>query len=302
MAQITDEQIDETAVEQNETPASPVEVTEGTTETPAPEVEVDLTAFVQAAEAAIESSDFTEVNAEYNKLDRKGKGAATKFVNGEVKRMLTVDKDRDGAFAWGQLGVALKTVKSESTKTPREPKAPVNRTETVVDQLAALYVAYTTASTNVDPTGLDEDWKEKLQGRIEELGPEVAKLLEYRKLVVPEGEEPTPAPEVSEAASRAVRLAFQGGTKKAVSNPRTGEVYSGPRRSIAKHIAEAFAAHPSGTFLPVSAIRSFESSEYGSDLPSAGAISAAMKSAKWDASEFVPGLGGEKNTFGATKK
>lgn len=285
--------------------------TEGT-ETPTEKVEPDLTAFIAAADAAVVSGEYEAVNAEYNKLERAGKSAATSHVNGQIKANLTAktetdeqkEKAKDLAFAWGQLGQALKTVKAAKAK---EPKAPVNRTEVVVDQLASLYLAYTTAKAAVNPEGLDTDWADKVVAKVTEVGPQVEQLVAWRNLPEPaEGTEPTPEPEVSDVARRAVRLAFQGGKTSAKSGGKAstggGSTYAGPRRSIHKHISEAFAGHPVGTFLSVAAIRSFESSEYGTDLPSAGAISAAMKSPKWADEHIVPGKGGEKDTFGATKR
>jgi hypothetical protein len=286
----------EAAVEASTEPA-----TEASTET-AEKVEPDLTAFNQAADEAIVSGDFDAVNAEYNKLDRAGKAKATSHVNAEIKRQLTEVKDKDAAFAWGQLGQALKTTKPAKEKVER---VPVNRTESVVETLASLYLAYSTAKANVVTEGLDEDWHEKVNAKISEVTLEVEALVAHRNLPAPaEGTEAPAEPEVSDVARRAVRLAFQGSAtkSKASGSSSSGPVYNGPRRSIPQHIAEAFASHPSGTFLSVSAIRSFVSSVYGTDLPSAGAISAALKSPKWDASEGItPGNGGDKGTFGATK-
>jgi hypothetical protein len=125
----------EAAVEASTEPA-----TEASTET-AEKVEPDLTAFNQAADEAIVSGDFDAVNAEYNKLDRAGKAKATSHVNAEIKRQLTEVKDKDAAFAWGQLGQALKTTKPAKEKVER---VPVNRTESVVETLASLYLAYST--------------------------------------------------------------------------------------------------------------------------------------------------------------
>ena len=129
-------------------------------------------------------------------------------------------------------------------------------------------------------------------------------LISHRVTHAPDGSELGPEPQVSDVARRAVNLAFANATPSATSSRTSSEgSYSGPRRSITRHITEAFAEHPVGTFLPVGEIRAFESSEYGSDLPSAGAISAALQSPNWAGVEYgiLPGRGGEKGVFGATK-
>ena len=64
--------------------------------------------------------------------------------------------------------------------------------------------------------------------------------------------------------------------KAAKAGARAGSTFTGERRDIGKHIAEAFESVEPGGFLTVAEIRKFRSNEYGDNPPSAGAISARL--------------------------
>jgi hypothetical protein len=168
-------------------------------------------------------------------------------------------------------------------------------------ELRTLFLATIACQAWAAPTGFSAD---QIRSKVASTQADIDALMTHRVTEVPEGSESHPEPEVSDVARRAVSLALEGGTPGNANTWQSSEAsYSGPRRSIASHITEAFDEQPIGTFLSVGEIRSFESSEYGTDLPSAGAISAALKSPNWDGGEngIVPGNGGEKGIFGATK-
>lgn len=277
------------------------EVTETTETTEATEtatkVAPDISAFQAVAAAAMESGDFSGVTAAYVDLDRAAKGAATRYVNAEMKAALVERKDPSEAILWSQVSSGLETPKAAKEKKPREPKAPANTTEGTVEKLAALWLGYVTLQANL-PEGTDaEGIDDKVNALVSASQADVDQLLAYR---ADESEEKGDAPEVSDIATKAVKLAFSGAGRKSGSSG-TGSTYDGPRRSIGKHIAEAFADQPSGTFLPVSAIHNFVSTEYGDDKPSAGAISSALKSGKSLPEGITAGVGGEKNQAGAIK-
>lgn len=76
----------------------------------------------------------------------------------------------------------------------------------------------------------------------------------------------------------------------------------GPRRDLGAHMVEAFDSVESGTFLSVADIRNFESSVYGTDLPSAGAISNRLEPTS-GADTTIPGItvGRRDGKLGAVK-
>lgn len=268
------------------------------TETAAPaKVEYSLDEFQSAANSAVESSEYEAVQTAYGDLPRPGKTAATKWVNEQMVSALKDKGDKDLAVAWVGVQEALKS--RTATKAASAPKAPANPTEGFIDRLAALSLAFTVANGN-QPEGLDEDWTAKYDKRLAEISEsgDLDKLLAHRNSTA---EDKGDAPEVSDVVSRAVRIAFQGSTRKASSGGGSGTVYSGPRRSIGKHIAEAFASQPSGTFLSTGDLHNFKSSEYGDDSPSSGAISSALKSGKSLPEGITMTSGGPKNVVGAIK-
>jgi len=288
--------------------ATPAPSTESsTTETKAPAEAPNITALVALAEGVVAQDetnrDFTELTKAYQDADRRQKAAFTKHINDAMVVALQEKQDRNLALAYVAIGGAVKT-KPATERKAREPRPPANPTETLVDRLAGLFLAYETAAATDLPENLDADWADKLQAKLTEVrnSGDIAKLVAYRNN---EAGDKGEAPEVSEVAGRAVRLAFQGGKTRTSSGGggggRSGAVYDGPRRSVTVHILNAFEGKPSGTFLSVSEIRNHKSAEYGEDAPSAGAVSAALNG-KSVPDALVVGKGGEKQTFGATLK
>lgn len=149
-----------------------------------------------------------------------------------------------------------------------------------------------------------DDAADRIRSKVASAQAEIDALITHRVAEGRAGISPSVEPEASSVARRAVDLALESGAARGTSAAgSSGESYTGPRRSIARHIVEAFDEHPDGTFLTISEIRAYESTEYGADLPSAGAINYQLKLATWDASGLgiVPGYGGTRNVFGATK-
>lgn len=281
------------------TPEAPAEAT-STTKTEAP----DITAFVAAADAAVAQGgdpaqrDYKAVTEAYRALERTGKAAATAHANAKMKEALTVLADRDAAVSWMTLADAIKS-RPASEKAAKTPREPVNPTESFVERLASLHLAVEVAQSVDLPENLDADWADKLTAKVNEVreSGEITKLIEHRKST---DENKGEAPEVSEVAGKAVRLAFTGATRKVSGGGTVNRTYEGPRRSVSNHILSAFEGKPSGTFLSVAEIRNHRSTEYGEDTPSAGAVSAALNG-KSIPEGLTAGKGGEKNTFGATK-
>lgn len=275
------------------------ESTEETSTTEAPVVEApDISDFVAAASAAVATQDYDAVTAAYVALDRKGKSAATKHISEVVKSYMTA-KDAVNAFAWMDITDALNKVKATKPKSDKQEKAPVDPSGVHVEKLTGLYLAYQLAADNA-PAGIPEDFdvRAAVKDAVTAARTQADAVLAWR---ANEDEAKGDAPEHSDTVARSIRLAFQGSGSKRKASGESGPGYSGPQRSISAHIAEAFADQPSGTFLTVSDLRNFESTQYGNDHPSAGAISSALNSPKFAVEGVTPGKGGAKGVFGASK-
>lgn len=290
-----------TAEVQTENTEAPVSTS--TNEAPAPQntesntesAPVDLSAFEQAVEAAVAEADVTTgvvpeasistVTAEYRKLDGlKAKNAAKKHVADGMKDAMNGESlPRARAFLMLQEKALVAASGSSGGTTHRAPADP---TEAFVQRIATLNLASAAAQAQV-PDGVAEDWGTKVGDLVTESTDAVNG---YIKWLSSDAEDKGDEPEVSAVVKAAAKLAIgksaKAGGSRTTSN---GQVYSGERRDIAKHIVEAFADHEPGTFLRVSEIRKFHSSEYGDDLPSAGAISVRLFPKSGDSS--MPKLG-----------
>lgn len=235
-------------------------VVETPTETVVADEVVDLEPLKGTVAGYLTSSDATEVKAAYAGLSRKGKTAATKYLQGAQEEALSGE---DFAKAKSLLGLR-KELQATPTKAPSAPKIAKNPTEVFITRVAVLNLAYNAAvSAVVD--GLDENWQEQ-----------AAALAA------------SPSPAIKEAVEKLVSRKL-GTPKKDSDGPKRA------RHDVAKHIAEAFGQHPVGAEMDIQTIRSFDSSEYGEgNRPGAAAITAHLKNAKF----AIDGLEVMKNAEG----
>lgn len=237
-------------------------------ESPA-EPEIDLTEFQNAVEAAIAERDTSTgvlpeaqidlVRAAYADLDGvKAKNRAKAHLHELLKSFmenLDVSSARSVMILQENAAVASKATGGTSAK----PRVKVDPTDAYAEGLAALTLAFYLATSDA-PEGVDlEKAKESATAKADEL------FATAREVRASEEQDTD-----NKVILRAIKLS-------AVKPPRGGgsgggRSYSGPRRDIAKHIAEAIAGKPAGTFLSVADLRKFRSEEYGDDAPSAGAI------------------------------
>jgi hypothetical protein len=262
------------------TETSPVESTDTSastesTSTPAPEL--DLTAFVASVTEAVEVRDTAtgdvpeaqtaKVVAEYRKLDGlKAKNAAKKHLQECIQDGMNQLKI-DLARAPMKLLEALQ--EAGATRTTTE-KAPADPTEAYVQHVSALNLAYGLV-TSTHPEGVADDWSEREAKLVDENRDAAS---EYLAWFTSDSDSRGDEPEVSVVAKSAVKLS-QGKAAR-ISKSGTGQTYSGVRRDIGKHIAEAFESQDEGSFLTIAQIKAFKSTEYGDDTPSPGAISARL--------------------------
>jgi len=249
-----------TATEATATPAEST-ADEATDETP-----VDLTAFTEAVDSAIAEADTTTgelpeaskaaVTEAYRAIDgQKGKNAAKEHINKVLTEAIFND---EGPKAKSYVLLRNGLTAGGSAKKASEPKDP---TEAYVSRVAVLVAAQEILGNDV-PEGVSEDWVTKVTEKAEALVTEARTVLDV--------EEGADAPEVGSEAKKVLKLASGKVTGGG------GSTFTGTRRDVAKHIAEAFEGQPSGAFLSVNEIVKFDSKEYGDDHPSSGAVSARL--------------------------
>lgn len=296
---------------------------EGPTEA---EQKVAYDAFVAAAEEAVTHRDTTTgtipeanvapVKTAYVALPLpKNKAAARAHLEDKMKLALTGALDAPLAKAYMDLGAEVKAT-SHTRETVAKP--PVDPTEEFVKLSTAHYLAVSvlTAGPDVKP-----EWPAMVQKLHKALMPEVQAWKSYEaehavweaKAGTPDeatrGDEPK-APELHEVTQHAIKITQGRGTRSAgrpkkstdgTSTPTTSTrvPYVGSKRSVKKHIQEAFASVPVGGFLKIGEIAKFQSTEYGTDRPSSGAVTAALESNKWDVANISKSNQGGVN--GATK-
>lgn len=271
---------------------------EGTDAAPAA-VEVDLTEFSAKVAEAVEARDTSTgdvpveqvgpVQAAYRALDGlKAKNAAKAHIAEAMKTAMNA-LDITSARAYMVLTESLASAGSgtKQEKAPADPK--VAFTERYQSLLLALEVVGNEVPEGVtlDEITVSDEQRTQLQT-----------LLAYN---ANEAEDKGDAPEVSPVVRSAVKVASgkaSGGRKAGVGTGSNG----GVRRDIAAHIQSAFAGVDAGTFLTVAEIRTHQSEEYGTESPSAGAISARLfpASGKSTVAGVEPGTN-DKGVRGATK-
>jgi hypothetical protein len=256
-----------------ETPAP----AEGNTEAAkAPEAPIDLTQFQSVANAAVAEADtatgsipegeLSKVVAEYRGLDGvKAKNKAKTWLNDQMKEAMNGD-DIAKARAFLQLHESMTA--GSSGKSGGE-KVPADPTEAFVQQYGTLRLALGLLTPG---EGVDEAWADKAKELVES---STAQAQEYLAWVRNDAEDKGDEPEVSAVVKNAVKLAT-GKAAKAGGRSGGGSTFTGERRDIAKHIESAFEGKEVGTFMLIAEIRNHQSEEYGTDSPSAGAISARL--------------------------
>lgn len=171
---------------------------------------------------------------------------------------------------------------------------PVDPTEAHVARVAAALIA---PNLILPPDGVSDGWQKQAQDKAAELAPQVQTYREWLKANANKtGDERAEEPEVDEIVKAAAKVALGRGLGAARKPRAAGEgkastPFTGTRRNIQTHILEAFAAHPVGTWLSVADIAKFESSEYGTDHPSTGAVSARLFPKSGEST--IPGIKGE---------
>ncbi len=258
-------------VEPTDETTAPAAPAEDTNTTPTESAPVDLTAFQASVNEALTTRDeasgelpeesLTAVNEQYRSLDGvKAKNQARKWIEDQMLALI-----KDGKFQEARGFVDVKDNLSAGSGGGG-PKAPADPTAAFVQRMASFYLAINYLTANVGDD-VASDWTEKVDALVAEESDNLDAYVTFQKSDDEDAEEPEVSP--------VVRQAFKLTAGKAAGG--SGRVSSGgPRRDIAKHIEQVFADEADGTFLTVNEIAKRKSTEYGDDLPSAGAISARL--------------------------
>ena len=269
-----------------------------------PEVKIDLTAFNTAVSTAVDSRDETTgivaeeplqaVTKAYRDLDGIKPKKAAKDAVAELLKDAVNNLDMPLAKAYMSVTESLTAGTSGS-----KPAAPVDPTEAYTQRLAVLDLAYGLVAGNV-PEGVDGEVASTKAAELRDASSEAA--ASYLAWLQSAAEDKGDEPEASAVVKAAAKLAT-GRAAKVGGSGGTRSTFTGQRRDIGEHIRQAFENQPSGTFMTVAEIRAFQSTEYGQEKPSAGAISARLfpKSGKTTLDFVIPGQN-EKSNHGATKK
>lgn len=244
--------------------------TEATTESTEP----DLSDFKAAVERALELKDESDgavndaealkaVNEAYRQIDGiKGKNAARTYLEDEMRAaIMPPRKDILSARAYVSLKENLSAAGGSST-----PKAPADPTTAFVQKIAALSLANGLAAASV-PEGVDEGWADKVDELVDSLNDQVQAFQAWQASEDEDAEQPEVSPVVRQAFKLAAGKASGGGGTR---------ITGGPRRDIEKHLIQVFESLEPGSFLTVNEIAKAQSTEYGDDRPSAGAVSARL--------------------------
>jgi hypothetical protein len=285
-----------TAPEASSDQAAPTDGVAPTDGAPAPEAAaptepkpVDLEPFKAVILEAKDSMDpqsgqpteasVTKVQEAYRDLEtNKAKSDARKLVESLIHERVHAD-DLMGAkclmFLAEQMRVGTKGAGKKADRTPQD------LTTSYIEKRVTLDLARMSLPK---PEGLADDTDAKGTELYNNLWEPTQVFIAWLN-----GDKETRGdePDVSPIAKAAAKLALGakakagGSTSSASSTSGTTRApYTGAKRSIVAHIAQAFENEPSGKFLKVSEIVKFKSTEYGDTPPSAGAISASLKNNK----------------------
>lgn len=240
--------------------------------------EADLSEFKALAETAVENADeatgeialtyLEPVVLEYQKIEgQKNKNLAKTWLNDQMKVGMNELKSIKVARAYLDLHTAMKA--GPATKTEKVPTDP---NEASAQRVAVLKLA--SSYVYLGGEGVDKDKVFEISNKlVEDSKADVEKYVAW----MIEGEDEASEPKgVSILVKNAAKLAIGKSARAGARTTSTGTPFTGDRRDIGQHIIEAFAAREEGQFLSIAEIRKFESTEYGTSSPSAGAISARL--------------------------
>lgn len=269
----------------------------------AEEVDGMLTAFALQASTVVAAANpataelpeegIATVRAAYAALPgTAAKNKARNALEEEMKTALSKHMDVIKARAYMLLTDAVKAtaVRREAVARPVVDPSTEHINRVAAHMLAPYLVP-------VGPN-VAEDWAQKanelarsVQGELGVYQAWIAAKAAWDANTADDKGEAPAEPDVHDVVKAALRIASgrapgrqraAGGSATPRASVAGGSTYSGPRRDVKEHIRQAFADQPVGTFLKIKDIVNFNSTAYGDDHPSGGAVTASLKSAKFD--------------------
>lgn len=229
----------------------------------------------------------------------KGKNAGKAYLQEKMQQGMLDGVEDPGQYIVARSYLQLfKEVPKDAGAKPAgggQPTVVVDPTEAFVARIAALLIA---PNLTTVPEGVTEDWKDKAKAKAHELQGQVQSYRNWLTENASKSDEDKSAkPEVDAIVEAAAKVASGRAAGKAPRKAAaaaaggtptsTGATYSGPRRNVVEHIRQAFEGHPVGHWMSNAEIAKFQSTEYGDDRPSSGAVSARLFK-KDEAGDFQP--------------
>lgn len=298
--------------EADEAAAAKAEAERKAAEAKAAQAEYDrlFKVFTDAADAAVKAEDVDRetghlheglkapVAKAYGEMPgAKGKNAAKAYLQEKMQQGMLdgVEDPSQYIVARSYLQLFKEVPKDAGAKPTGEnkPTVVVDPTEAFVARIAALLIA---PNLTTVPEGVTDDWKDKAKAKAQELQSQVQS---YRNWLTENAgkadDEKSAKPEVDAIVEAAAKVASGRAAGKAPrkaaaaggTTTSTGATYSGPRRNVVEHIRQAFEGHPVGHWMSNAEIAKFQSTEYGDDRPSSGAVSARLFK-KDESGDFQP--------------
>lgn len=278
-----------------EAPADPAQVVTEAAAAPAEQV-INLDPFLAAVEeifkhanptnGQIAPENLTPVVEQFRALEgTKAKNAARKYLDDQMK-VLMAPGDEQNFIKAASIMITVNALKTpKGTKVEKEPKAPADPTDAYIDRYLSVWTARNVLlNPNEVPEGVAANWGDTAKSRYAEAAQAISDYFAYTKST---DENPVPKPDVPAFVEAGFKIAAgkaAGKTAKTTGGgakaPKTGG-YTGPARNVADHINEVFASKPVGTFLKVGEIANSQTSVYGTDKVSPGAVSQRIKSANF---------------------
>lgn len=267
----------------DETPTATAEIDTGQSadEAKAAKPELDLTGFKVAVATAVAERDMDtgtlpvaqieSVKAVYRELEgAKAKGAARKYLQDQLRDAINRMDMAEGKSIM-ELSDAMASAGS-AAKAAAE-KAPADPTDAYVQRLSLLNLAYNLAYADRPDSVNEDEARAKAETLVQE---HTDAATQYYTWIQKPADERGDEPEVDSLVKKAVKVAMGKVISAGTSGRGGGGSAGGPRRNVSKHIQEAFAEQPPGTFLLIAEIAKFKSSEYPEGDVSQGAVSSRL--------------------------
>lgn len=242
------------------------------------EVATRIASAAHGTQPEISTEDGRELRKAYAELSVRGKAFARGFAEDKMRDALMAGGEDAEAFTHAIIWSHIGTVQKEGVEKPRaerRAKVEVSPAERVAEKVATLKLALEYLENNGEDDVEPDEFAELSDAKVEESYNELETYLDWETRDLEEGEEKGEYEgELSPVVRDAARLVLKKGRRPATGG--TGRAWTGPRRSPAAHIENAFADKASGEFMTIAEIVAVPSPEYGDDKPSSGAIAARL--------------------------